>query len=226
MRRRAALAAVALLLGGANGALARSAWPDTPVARLEAFAVIQSLNAELLSRPSATLTLESWCSAHRMADPARVVADRVRDVAKPATEDVRSRLGVDEAEPVVYRRVRLRCGDHVLSEADNWYVPARLTPEMNRALETTDAPFGRVVQPLRFVRRTLSAETPWDVLPRGWDTGDAAIPKASDVPLEAPTVVLKHTAILTLPDGTPFSLVIETYTGSVIAFPRPQVDAE
>ena len=37
--------------------------------------------------------------------------------------------GIGPDEPVAYRHVRLRCGDHVLSEADNWYVPSRLTPE-------------------------------------------------------------------------------------------------
>ena len=36
--------------------------------------------------------------------------------------------------------MRLKCGDHVLSEADNWYVKARLTPDMNHMLETTDTP--------------------------------------------------------------------------------------
>jgi hypothetical protein len=37
-------------------------------------------------------------------------------------------LGVDPDEPVRFRRVPLKCGDHVLSEAENWYVPSRLTP--------------------------------------------------------------------------------------------------
>jgi hypothetical protein len=33
--------------------------------------------AELLSHDSATLTLDRWCAAHRMASPARIVAERV-----------------------------------------------------------------------------------------------------------------------------------------------------
>jgi hypothetical protein len=33
--------------------------------------------------------------------------------------------------------------------------------------------------------------------------------------------VLQHRAELTLPDGTPFSAVIETYTEQVLAFPQP-----
>jgi hypothetical protein len=31
--------------------------------------------------------------------------------------------------------------------------------------------------------------------------------------LEIPDAVLEHRAVLTLPDGTPFSEVVETYTG-------------
>jgi hypothetical protein len=39
--------------------------------------------------------------------------------------------------------------------------------------------------------------------------------------LQVPLEVLEHRAVLTLPDGTPFSLVVETYTGNVLAFPEP-----
>jgi hypothetical protein len=39
--------------------------------------------------------------------------------------------------------VHLKCGERVLSEADNWYVPARLTKEMNQSLENSDIAFGR-----------------------------------------------------------------------------------
>ena len=34
------------------------------------------------------------------------------------------------ASEVKHRRVELRCGAYLFSEADNWYVPERLTPEM------------------------------------------------------------------------------------------------
>ncbi len=71
---------------------------------------------------------------------------------KPLSREQRKRLRLGDDEPVKYRRVALACGDHILSEADNWYVPARLTPEMNRLLETTDTPFGRVVQSLQPTR--------------------------------------------------------------------------
>ena len=40
--------------------------------------------------------------------------------------------------------------------------------------------------------------------------------------LTIPHEVLEHRAVLTLPDGTPFSEVVETYTSDVLAFPQPQ----
>jgi chorismate-pyruvate lyase len=211
-----------LLLLRASQAVAEEVapWRDDFVARLDALALLQSLNAELLSHDSATLTLDRWCADHRLASPAKIVAERVQGQDKPATAQQRQELGVDAAEPVRYRRVRLRCGTHVLSEADNWYVPSRLTPEMNRQLETTDIAFGRAVQALKFRRRTLSAELLWWPLPQGWETG-AVLPKPGAGSLTVPAELLQHRAVLTLPDGTPFSEVVETYTREVLAFPEP-----
>ena len=196
-------------------------WPDSYVGRLEALALIESLNADLLAHDSATLTLERWCADHRLADPARIVAARVSDAAKPASAEVRAALDVKPDEPLGYRRVRLRCGDHVLSEADNWYVPARLTPEMNHVLETTDTPFGKAVAALHFRRHTLSADLLWRPLPKGWEIG--ATPAAREAGmLTIPDHVLEHRAVLSTPDGQPFSEVVETYTGEVLAFPPPK----
>src|SRR6266436_5913553 len=93
------------------------------VARVEALAVLQTLNADLLSHDSATLTLERWCDVHRLASPPRIVAVRVPDVDKPPTPEQRRELGITPTESVRYRRVKLMCGAVVLSEADNWYVP-------------------------------------------------------------------------------------------------------
>ena len=87
------------------------------------------------------------------------------------TDEQRQLLGVNAMETIRYRRVRLICGGHVLSEADNWYVPARLTLEMNRVLDTTDTAFGRAMQSLNFRRRTLSAKLLWSPLPQDWEMG-------------------------------------------------------
>ena len=220
---RGLAAVAALLLLGATPALAAgpTPWPDSFVGRLEALALIESLNADLLSHDSATLTLERWCADHRLAEPARIVAERVRDAVKPASAEVRAALDVKPDEPLGYRRVRLKCGDHVLSEADNWYVPSRLTPEMNHVLETTDTPFGKAVAALHFRRHTLSADLLWRPLPKGWEMGAAAAPDDKGA-LAIPDHVLEHRAVLSTPDGEPFSEVVETYTGEVLAFPPPR----
>lgn len=206
-RRTAALAALLSLTGCA-------ATPSRAyLERVELLAQLQTLNADLLSHDSATLTLERWCAAHRLADPARVVARRVETLARPIPDDLRARLGVGADEPLGYRRVQLTCGTHVLSEADNWYVPGRLTPEMNHRLDATDEPFGKVVRPLGFQRRTLSAELLWQPLPEGWETRPRGQPDAAPPPRE----VLRHVALLTAPERGGISVVVETYTAELLA---------
>ena len=195
----------------------RPNWTGSFVARVEALAVLQTLNADLLSHDSATLTLERWCDVHRLASPPRIVAVRVPDVDKPPTPEQRRDLAITPTDPVRYRRVKLMCGGIVLSEADNWYVPGRLTPEMNKQLDTTDTPFGVVVRGLHFQRHTLSSTLLWLPLPAGWEMNAIAHDDGADQPM--PSKLLEHRAVLTLPDGTPFSEVVETYTDKVLAFP-------
>jgi chorismate-pyruvate lyase len=207
-------------------------WPDTFVSRVEALALLETFNSELLTHDSATLTLEHWCDVHRLAVPPRIVAERI-PLDKRPSPDQRRELGVGPAEDVRYRRVRLLCGPVVLSEADNWYVPGRLTSEMNKLLETTDVPFGKAVQALHFQRRTLSSKLLWRPLPDGWEMrrardaegspgGEGSAGGEGAAALGIPPALLEHRALLTLPDGTPFSEVIETYTSSILAFPpRP-----
>ncbi len=215
----AALCALALWVQAAVEAQVRGdppARPERYVRRLEAALLLETLHADLLSHDSATVTLERWCSAHHLASPARMTAERVSDADKAPTRIQLERLGVASKDEVHYRRVRLRCGNVVLAEADNWYVPARLTPHMNELLDTTDAPFGLVARPLHFQRHTISAELLWQPLPSGWEMKpptDSAVAGALCVPPE----VLRHRALLTSPDGTPLSEVVETYTSNVLA---------
>jgi hypothetical protein len=91
---------------------------------------------------------------------------------------------------------------------------------MNQTLETTNAPFGKVVQPLKFQRHTLSSRLLWLPLPDGWEmsTVDKSAGAGS---LVMPQAVLENKAVLSLPDGTPFSEVIETYSSNVLAFSPP-----
>jgi chorismate-pyruvate lyase len=164
-------------------------------------AQLQALDAELLTHDSATTTLEQWCAVHHLATEPRIRAERVSGADKAADAAVRQELGVGPAEPVRYRHVRLRCGNVVLSEADNWYVPARLTPAMNATLDATDEPFGRVVQPLGFRRIRRAAERLWP---------PPSAPSGASARVIPPTVLI-HRAVLVLPDGTPFSYVVEAY---------------
>jgi chorismate-pyruvate lyase len=198
---------------------AAQAAPDAYQVRLEAALLLQTLNADLLGHDSATLTLQRWCNTHRLASPARIVAERERGVYQAPSDEQRQQLRVTPTQEVRYRRVKLLCGTVVLSEADNWYVPARLTREINRRLDTTDTPFGVAVQSLHFQRHTLSAEVLWQLLPAEWEM---QLPAATGAAGElcVPPQVLRHRALLMLPDGTPFSEVVETYTSEALAVPR------
>ncbi|MEA2488907.1 MAG: hypothetical protein QOH21_699 [Acidobacteriota bacterium] len=216
--------AVALLL-------ALSLWPvcpatgqerrDTFASRLEVLALLQSANAAILASSSATRTLEEWCGEHHMAADPRIVAVRVPGESKAPSAEQLQRLGVADAAEVRYRRVELRCGVHVLSAADNWYVPARLTPEMNALLETTDTPFGKAVQPLHPYRRTIAMTLLWTPLPRGWE--QQRHPRFlwhSRRVLAMPQDVFQHRAVLYTAEHLPFSEVVETYRSELLAFDR------
>jgi chorismate-pyruvate lyase len=219
------LASIAVLISAAalraeEAAKPPAAWPDNALGRVEVLALLQTLNADLLSNDSATLTLDRWCDRHKLAPAAHVVAERVRGADLPPSAEQRQLLGVSAGEPIRYRRVRLHCGNRVLSEADNWYVPSRLTPAMNQALDTTDIAFGRAVQALHFRRQRLSAKLLWSPLPEGWEMG-APMAEPESGTLQIPPQLIEHHAVLMLPDGTPFSEVVETYRSEVLAFPAP-----
>jgi chorismate-pyruvate lyase len=201
-------------------AISAHAWPDTFVARLEALALLQTLNADLLSHDSATQTLAQWCADHRLAAAPTIVAQRVHAAPPAASEELRRDLRVAPGDELRFRRVRLLCGSLVLSEADNWYVPGRLSAAMNAQLESSDVPFGVVVRELHFQRHTLAARLLWQPLARGWEMGAGAAAQPGE--LTVPAAVLEHRALLALPDGTPISAVVETYSGNVLAFPLPE----
>lgn len=160
-------------------------------------ALVAALRARILASDSATLALEGWCAEHKLAADPHLVAQRLPGPDKPLTTAQRARLAIGPEEPVRYRRVRLVCGDRVMSEADNWYVPARLTPAMNATLEGTHTPFGRVVRPLAPVRRTVEVRAP------GPDAGSA-------------DPLFEVDAVLSTGAGQPFCEVVETYLGTAL----------
>ena len=49
----------------------------------------------------------------------------------------------------------------------------------------------------------------------------APLPPPGPGAMDFPDFLLEHRAVLTLPDGTPFSALVESYTRQVLAFPPP-----
>lgn len=205
-------------------------WRDTAAHRLMLTALLTRLDNALLTTDSATRTLEQWCGMHRLSvetssGPAvRAVLGETPN--RPCPEELRVHLALPaQGEKALrYRHVRLMCGDLVLSDAENWYLPERLTPDMNAALETTDTPFGRAIAALAFTRQLVAAEQLWSPLPDGWE--NAPLPAGTGDRLDLPPHTLRHKAILRQPDGLPLSAVIETYTGAAFHFPPPTMPEE
>ena len=212
---RALAGAAALLL--LAPAPAWSGADDAYVRRLEYAAIVEQLNGQLLAADSATRILEQWCRTHRLAPTPRIVAERVTGADKPVSAEQRARLGIDAGEPVRYRHVRLRCGDRLLSEADNWYVPSRLTPAMNALLDNGDTPFGIAVAPLGIGRRTFSAELLWRPLPEGWDMRRGPVAREKDEPA-IPAELIRHRAIVHDHALRPIAEVAETYRAALLDF--------
>jgi hypothetical protein len=158
---------------------------------------IQKLKAGLAAAPSATQFLTDRCAALKLAAPPVILAVR-GTLDMPASAQVRQALHVGADTRLGYRRVDLTCGSHVLSQADNWYVPTRLSDDMNKLLDTTQTPFGTVVKPLHFHRQTLKMEA-----------------------LDGSGAALRVTALLLTGDRTPFSLVVENYSRELVTGSRP-----
>ncbi|WP_240906455.1 hypothetical protein [Komagataeibacter xylinus] len=187
-------------------------WPDTPGMRARLMMSVQELEITLLTHSSATLALEDWCASHHLATRPVVVAQKA---ALPQPDlvpaRVRADLGVSATQPVQHRQVRLTCGSYVLSVADNWYVPALLTPQMNATLEGTDTSFGHVVAPLHFTRERLEFARLWSPWP-----GPAA--GQGRAMIVTPAEIVRQRAVLRDGQGRAFSEVVETYTDQTLAF--------
>jgi len=143
--------------------------------------------ARILAGESASAVLNDWCATHHLPP---LHADLAPVAEKTPSRAARRGLAAAPGEEVRYRRVTLACGATAVSEADNWYLPDHLTPEMNHRLETTDAPFGLVVRPLGFTRRTQATKT-----------------------LRAGGQEIR--AVLVTAAGAPFSYVVEDYAARV-----------
>lgn len=178
--------------------------PGLSPARIDDRTQIEILNRRLLEADSATATIEKWCADHCLASPAKIVARRVASPEKTPDAETRRRLLAENNEIIRHRRVQLMCGEHVLSEADNWYVPARLPAETNVMLETGDTPFGKAIRSLHPRRQTIMAKLMWSPAP-----GEQSRP---------PPYLLEHRALILGQDQTPISEVDEHYTRELLDF--------
>lgn len=155
-------------------------------------ATLDQFEAALAATPSASAALQGWC--HARFDPdAPLRAVKIVASSDEPSGRIRDALDLGPDERLGYRRVSLRCAGREMSLAYNWYVPSRLTAEMNRQLAGSDAPFGRVAAPLRFTRERIAQ--PW--------SGPELCPAGT---------ILAHRALLRLPDGKPLAMVVECYT--------------
>ena len=194
--------------------------PDTFLSRLKISSVIQSLDVRLLSSTSATAVLEKWCSDHRLAKEPKIIANRITKIDKIPSIETRHRLNVDNNELLLFRHVELSCGEHILSEADNWYVPSRLSPEINKILEQSNVPFGKAIVSLKPIRKTFYSQLLWSPLPENWEINDISInaDKISALPFHPAHIILEHRALVLSQDQKPLSEVHEKYTEELLKF--------
>lgn len=162
---------------------------------------LSELETTLAAQDSATAALGQWCERQKIASPPLIRAAKIADPApRPLPAEGLRLLAPQAGERLASRHVRLTCGGVVLSEAWNWYLPARLPDEANVRLETTDTPFGKVLSGWGFERRRLASR-------RGRAAGCPA------------GTVLSHSALLDSRAGVPVSFVIECYTRAALAPP-------
>lgn len=155
--------------------------------------VIAAFESNLAAHASATKALSQWCQARGIGPVGQITVQFVPGADAAPPTDLRQTLGVSAEEPLGYRHVKLVCGSVVLSQAHNWFVPARLTPEMNRQLAESDVPFGTVAASLAFSREPIASAR----------RGDPGCPAGA---------ISTHRALLRLPDGEPLALVVECYS--------------
>ena len=145
-----------------------------------------AFEAELLAGGIATRVLEARAGG-------RVRAEAIGRSSVVLTPALRDALDCAANEAVAHRRTRLLHGDVLLSEAELWYLPARLTAAMNHALAVTDTPFGAAIADLSPTRRTLSVDR----------LGDA-------------DRVLRVRAVVLAGDGRPLALAEEVYRRAAV----------
>jgi hypothetical protein len=171
--------------------------------------------AALRGSGSATGVLTRWIAERTGGADVRLTAhvrSTVPDALSPAMLE---RLEVGDAGNVAYRRVWLAYAGRVFSIAENWYVPDRLSPEMNERLATDAAPFGTVVEPLMPVRETLFSQCLWPSDEIGGEGSRRDGGELASTLVRLPPTVLRHAALVRARTGEPICEVSELYTRNI-----------
>mgnify|MGYP001546212015 FL=1 len=171
---------------------------------------LDRFDAALRSADSATTVLSAWMAEPPGGAPASLVVRLRPASAGPFPTGLRERLEVSHDAEIRLRRVWLVLDGRILSEAENWYIPARLTDGMREALTASQVPFGAIVRPLRPTRETIAVARLW-----------APVENAL---LRPPSRVLHHRALMRTATGEPICEVSEFYTRNVLSggpVPRP-----
>lgn len=162
---------------------------------------VRLLCLHLMSFPTATSALAAWLSARGMGSD--VLRAEIMGVAY-------GNAGATRKGTIATRHVRLVCGSRVLSEATIAYRAYVLPDELRHQLETTDRPFGAVVEPLGpFRRTTLARVLPAQKTLTSLDQADAFTP-----------ILELHATVLTANHG-PIVRVHEVYTADLLLNTAP-----
>jgi hypothetical protein len=186
------------------GAVVRAESPAA-TAPADVAALVRQLSDHLLQTSTATRALHAWCAARSLSTgPITVVKQTPAQPPYPDDEAL-DELRPEQQERIGYRRVRLVRGALVLSEADNWFMPDRLPPEVREVLETTDVPFGTAIAQLQPWRRTSFV--------RFADLSGAPATVAEDRPA---MTILEHRAVVLDRNHRPLSVVCERYRAALL----------
>ena len=122
--------------GRANGPACQDTAGDQPVPAkpAETAALVRELSDHLLRASTATEALRTWCAARGLSAGPITAVKQDTDQRRYPDDDTLEGLRPKRHERVAYRCVRLVRGLVVLSEADNWFVPERLPPEVRRRI--------------------------------------------------------------------------------------------
>jgi hypothetical protein len=168
----------------------------------------------LIAGAMATETLLAWCEEHGLSQGPITVECQQRLALSAVPDEVRATLGPAAHEAVHYRQVRLMRGSLALATAENWFVPQRLTADMNETLNQTEIPFGTVIAPLRPFRRTLAAH----LQPLAADPAEDLLRARGSAHQPRPEIILEHIAVILSGSRTALAFVKESFFSELVSF--------